>query len=217
MCAWVWESVSVYVCVSVCVCMVVWVYVHVHACVCVHICPWHCVCRKRNERQKIILPSYATNIVGSRCTASESLWTAVLSSFFISATDAAFNTTSQENQLRTQSAVAKQHTLEVGCFSTLGWQWRGLYEHTNKIQHGYQILKLTFKCQIWCSTSMRGICFIELLSKPRVHKKQVLMHSYLGKADCYIMLAQIILVARAHGDTKESISPPAHWPWLVMH
>ena len=66
------------VCVYACMCACV--------CACVHVCMY---VQKEEWTAKVISPSYATNIVGSRCTASESLWMAVLSSFFISATDAA--------------------------------------------------------------------------------------------------------------------------------
>ena len=44
--------------------------------------------KREADSKTAISPSYATNMVGSRCTASDSLRMAVLSSFFISATDA---------------------------------------------------------------------------------------------------------------------------------
>ena len=70
-----------HVCVCVCVC----VHTYMHAlCVCIHV-------HVERGMNKVISPSYATKIVGSSCTASESLWMAnvVLSSLFIGATDPA--------------------------------------------------------------------------------------------------------------------------------
>ena len=100
-------SVCLCVCVCVCVCVCACMHVCVRVCVRASVCPCvrasvrACVCVWESSGQNDRFTFKCHNIVGSRHTASESLWMAVPSSFFISATDAAV-----EHLQHAQSAMA---------------------------------------------------------------------------------------------------------------